>query len=489
MSPRLRWILVWLFALLPLIGWWATGLFDIDEGYYAAVVAEMNRRGEWITPHYNGSPWFEKPILLYWLAKPCIALFGDVVGPRLPSVLATIGLYALTAWFCRRKFTEEVAQLAVLILASSLLVVALGRQMMTDPLLSLALFAAWVFFYLSFEESRKWRWLAGVAVGFGILAKGPVALILFGAVVGWHWFSHRKEPKESFQGGWLGFWVFCIATTALWYLPAYLVNGQTFVQEFLIEQNVGRFTGGDSAHTLEGWAAFVALFAYAVIILLGMLPWSIWVPKALYRAKELGPAPRYLASCTVIPFLFFSVSGAKLPHYILPVFAPLAILVAVSLRSKALPYAMGWCVVIAVAVNVLQSWYYVSSRQVAAHALARYIRTHAKEDQVALFQLSRRENDRGTGSLSLRETGLPSMMLYLDRATIDTDDFPRILEAQGKVWMFTRSGRILPEHFAAAHQKGRELKLLHPPGVTENDYQLFIVEPEYPTGEGQRTDK
>src|SRR5262249_44035004 len=75
-SARVRWVLVWVFACLPLLGWWLTGLFDLDEGFYAAVTAEMNRRGEWITPYYNGQPWFEKPILLYWAAKPCVALFG-----------------------------------------------------------------------------------------------------------------------------------------------------------------------------------------------------------------------------------------------------------------------------------------------------------------------------------------------------------------------------------------------------------------------------
>jgi 4-amino-4-deoxy-L-arabinose transferase-like glycosyltransferase len=476
-SPRVRWILVWFFAVLPLIGWWATGLFDLDEGYYAAVVAEMNRRGEWITPYFNGAPWFEKPILLYWLAKPCLAIFGDVIGPRLPSVLSTIGLYGLTAWFCRRKLSDEVAQLAVLILASSLLVVALGRMMMTDSMLALSLFAAWACFYMSFEDTHPWRWLAGAAVGFGILAKGPVALILFGSVVLWHWFRHRKEDTRYLRGGWLGFWVLCFAVTMLWYLPAYLVNGQVFVQKFLIEQNVGRFTGGDAAHTLEGPAALFALFGYVAVLLLGMFPWSLWVPKALYHTSNSGRASSYLASCALIPFLFFSVSGAKLPHYILPVFAPLAILIATRLRAKALPYAMGWCVVVAVAVNVLQSWYYGVSGQAEAHALARYIRKNAGQDRVALFQLTRRESDRGTGSLKLRETSLPSMMLYLDRATLDTDDFQRILSLPGRVWIFTRKGRIVPDQFGLARTSGKHLTLLHPAGIARNAYELYTIAP------------
>src|SRR4051812_41619111 len=124
------WLLLWLFAVLPLLGWWLYGLFDLDEGFYGAVVAEMNRRGEWITPYYNGQPWFEKPILLYWVAKPLMMLFGNVVGPRLPSILATLGTYALVARFVRRYWDHAAAQWCVLVLASTTLVVGLGRMMM-----------------------------------------------------------------------------------------------------------------------------------------------------------------------------------------------------------------------------------------------------------------------------------------------------------------------------------------------------------------------
>jgi len=124
-SSRRRWIIVWVLACLPLMGWWLYGLFDVDEGFYGAVVAEMNRRGEWITPYYNGKAWFEKPILLYWLAKPCLALFGDMIGPRLPSILTTLGTYGAVAWFANRRLGATVAQLSVLFLASSLLVPSL----------------------------------------------------------------------------------------------------------------------------------------------------------------------------------------------------------------------------------------------------------------------------------------------------------------------------------------------------------------------------
>ena len=98
-ETKVPWLVICLAAALPFLGFWLTGLTDLDEGYYGAVAAEMNRRGEWLIPFYNGSPWFEKPILLYWLAKPSLMLFGEVVGPRLPSVVCSLGTLAVVAWF------------------------------------------------------------------------------------------------------------------------------------------------------------------------------------------------------------------------------------------------------------------------------------------------------------------------------------------------------------------------------------------------------
>ncbi len=158
-----------LLAAFPLLGFWLTGLFDLDEGFYGAVVAEMNRRGEWITPYYNGAPWFEKPILLYWLAKPFVMLFGPWWGPRMPIVLGALLLYLLIFRTAKARFGLGEAVWSTLILSSSLLMVALGRMMMTDVPLVLALSACFLWFFESLETSGrdrvKWRTLAGVALG------------------------------------------------------------------------------------------------------------------------------------------------------------------------------------------------------------------------------------------------------------------------------------------------------------------------------------
>src|SRR5262245_56813509 len=121
MVERTRFLWAQLFASLPFLFFWSTGLFDFDEGIYAAVVGEMSRSGQWLVPTYNGEPWFEKPILVFWLTGPSIAIFGPGFGPRLPSVLCSLSVIALCGWFVGRRSAGVRSRLTMWILGGSLL--------------------------------------------------------------------------------------------------------------------------------------------------------------------------------------------------------------------------------------------------------------------------------------------------------------------------------------------------------------------------------
>lgn len=446
----------------------------MDEGFYAAVVAEMNRRGEWITPFYNGQPWFEKPILLYWFAKPSMALFGEMIGPRLPSVLFSVATYAVVAWFAQRRLTKGSEWFAPVILGSGLLFVAIGRMMMTDPPLIFALTAAMITFWESLVGDKRWRLVTAICLGLGVLAKGPVAGILFALIAGW---TYYREPdlRKEFRGRWLAGGALFALVVASWYVPAYLAQGKLFVDEFLIKQNVGRFTGGDPAHTLGGPAS---MLLYIPIFLLGMAPWSFWLPKAW---KESDPLHRFLKAWLLAIFLFFSISGAKLPHYILPMFPPAALLVAdyFARRGRANRFAIGWTVGMALFATLGFNWHYygqppVGSGQAELHALCRYVRSHAAAtDTVVEYQMSRREHDRGTGKLRLMETSRPSTLMVLNRVVLDTDDWNRVLESKQPCWVITRWDRVGATETQAA---GSRLVSVDT-DVRQDQYRLWLVKP------------
>ena len=515
-NRRLRWTLLILLASLPLVGWWSYGLFDLDEGFYASVTASMIRHHEWITPTLNGQPWFEKPILIYWLAKPALMLFGQAAGPRLPSVLATVATYALVAWFVRRHFSGLAAVLSLFILASSLLAVAIGRMIMTDPLLLFFFTAAMLAFGESLVSDPRWRLLAAGCLGFAVLAKGPVALILFIPIAAYALIITRRSkginPKSKIQNlksaiVWVTGALVLFAIIASWYVPAYLANGQTFVQDFLIKQNLGRFTGGDQAHTLPFLKSF---WFYIPILLLGMFPWILWLPAAWPKRSEPLPlvpqaegegvggsgsdrstqapatrnselrAPsseflkRYLAAWSLIVFIFFTLSGAKLPHYILPCAPPLAMLIGTHLADKwgalsrqeigqRIKLTLAWLIATWIIVQVgFESWY-VKSGQSEAHQLARYIASQNQDQRapVVLYQLPRRAKDLGTGKPKLLETSLPSLSFYLNQDVIETDDTKPIDSTQGPIWVLTRVGRaISPSQPLVLDRKGNYYEVL-----------------------------
>jgi 4-amino-4-deoxy-L-arabinose transferase-like glycosyltransferase len=477
LTPRRALQIATVVAILPLLGWWVTGLFDLDEGFYGAVVAEMNRRGEWITPYFNGSPWFEKPILLYWLAKPCVALFGNMVGPRLPSVLSAIGCFLLVGGYVRRKVSEEAAALSVMALGSSLLFVALGRLMMTDMPLTLAFSAAMFAFWESLVGDARWRILTAALLGVAVLAKGPVALILFALIAGWTFYRER-DLRPRFRGWWLVGTMALAAVIASWYVPAYLANGQLFVQKFLIEQNVGRFIGGDQAHTIRAWWAY---FLYVPILFLGMMPWSAWIISAARGTSpnhlEDESFRRFLLAWATIIFIFFSVSSAKLPHYILPVVVPVAILVGIHLaRSnwrRVMAIGAGWTVVVAIAANVGISWWYAKSGQAEAHSFVAKLRNSnpdLADKSVAVFQLPRRQKELGTGKPKLQETSLPSLVLYLG-APVNEAETAKEVVGRGSRWMFTRKGRITPTVVADFALEGKQLV----PIESGENFELYQV--------------
>lgn len=475
-SRRAFWT-VFLLAALPLMGWWATGLFDLDEGFYGAVVAEMNRRGEWIVPYYNGFPWWEKPILLYWLAKPTVAVLGPDLGARFPSVLCSLIGSAFVYWWAKRRLSSAAAQIAVLVLATSVLWVGLSRMMMTDIPLAVSFGASCLLFYESLVGDPRWRIAVGALLGIGVLAKGPVAILLFAPIAVWAMWR-IPELKRGARGGWFGAGVAFAAVVSSWYGPAYLAYGDVFVQKFLVEQNLNRFTGGDAAHTLGSMAS---LFLFIPVLLLGMAPWSF---RLFGKAPRTDSATRFLWTMAVVPFLFFSLSGAKLVHYVLPCVIPLALLVADRLaftwsedgiellRPKLIGAAIG-CLIMCVAANVGFSQWYVRSGHADVHGLARQIPADAN---VAVYQMPRRQKDRGTGRAKLQETSHPSLVFYLDRVVLEAEELGTLSKAPMPLYVLTRNNRLSPNDFSKLRKGGLDIERLSKDARLP--YQLFRLTSE-----------
>lgn len=293
-----------------------TGLFDLDEGFYAAVAGEMVRTGDYLTPRYAGLPFFEKPPLLYWAMSFFLRLgFDPVLAVRLPSIFAAVGTLLLVGYQASRRGSGA---FAVIGLGLTPLFLGLGHMAFTDMLLTFCLCATFLLFWRSVTTEAEWlRVPAAALLGLATLTKGPVAGALFVLVAGIT-FATQPQLRDRFRKHWVEAILVYVAVAAPWYWLVYRKHGGAFFQEFILRQNLGRFQGGDTAHAFP-------FYFYIPVLIVGFYPWSLFLPS--FAARTRGePLFRFCWSWFWVVFGLFSLSGTKLPSYILPLFPPLAMM-------------------------------------------------------------------------------------------------------------------------------------------------------------------
>jgi 4-amino-4-deoxy-L-arabinose transferase-like glycosyltransferase len=300
-------------------------LFEPDEGRYAEIPREMLARGEWVVPYLQGEPYLDKPPLFYWLVMLSYSVFGvHDWSARLVPALAVHLTVVLTYLLGRRTLGERPAFWGALFLSLAPGFLGMGRLLILDGLLTLwvalALFAA---FEAVRGERLCWGWwcLSAAASGLGILTKGPVALLLLVPPLGMQ--SYLAGSRWPRGRAWLGFLSMVLAVALPWYVLGCL-SMPDFLYHFFWVHNVLRF--------MEPFDHQNPVWYYGPLLLVGLLPGTLFLAGAvrslLTKADETGWRSReagfWLLAGSWCVF-FFSLSGCKLPTYILPAFPPLAL--------------------------------------------------------------------------------------------------------------------------------------------------------------------
>lgn len=341
-KPRLaRSILGKLILALPLLSFLlclgGAPLFDVDEGAFSEATREMFERGDFLFTYLNGAPRFDKPIFIYWLQSLGYLIFGPSEWAfRLPSALAAIVWSYATYFFTRRRFGEDAGLLALAIASTALGPFAIGRAATADGLLNCLLALTLFDLWRHLEDGHRAPLLrAFLWMGLGALTKGPVALVVPGAVSLLYCASHgewRRWLKMVFDPAGLALLVVIVAP---WYAYALHLHGQDFIDGFILRHNVQRFSG-----SLEGHKG--SAFYYVLAVPLLLLPWSGLLVNALTKARQdfQQALPRFLWLWFAFVLVFFSLSGTKLPHYVLYGCTPLFVLlgVAASQARRAWPH-------------------------------------------------------------------------------------------------------------------------------------------------------
>ncbi|MBX3454453.1 glycosyltransferase family 39 protein [Ferrovibrio sp.] len=328
-------LLIWLLALAAAMI--ARPLMPIDETRYVTVAWEMHLADHWLVPLLNGEPYHHKPPLLFWIIRIGWMIFGvNDLWPRLVAPLFGLAALGQVLWLARLLWPGEqgrrIGALALPILLTGAWWLLFSTLTMFDLMMACFALLGWCGLALALRYGYFWRGLAlyGLAIGLGVLSKGPAILVyaLPPALLAPLW-AEVKQNWLRWYLGLLGAIALGAAIGLAWALPAAEAGGAAFKQALLWGQTAGRVK--------DSFAHKRPLWWYLPMLPLLLLPWLFWRPA--WRAMWFGRVGwsdanvRFCLVAGLVGLVVFSFISGKQPHYLLPLFPPFALLVAQALEN------------------------------------------------------------------------------------------------------------------------------------------------------------
>jgi 4-amino-4-deoxy-L-arabinose transferase-like glycosyltransferase len=334
-APRRAMLLLALVASLAILpGLGRVSLFEPDEPRFAEATRLMFERGDFLTPRFNGRPRFEKPILLYWMQAPFYALLGPTeLAARAPAAVCGVLVVLLLYDLGRRVLGERAGFAGALVLASSFRFVTYARQGLTDvPVLLFEMAALWGFWRAREEgagtrASRRHAAWAWAAIGAAALTKGPVAalpLLIWVAFLGVTRWLDGVRAMRWWPGA-----AIALVVAAPWYLYMAAVHGAAYLDHGVGYELVRRYADPQFPGPQRGWLYYMGVWpgdaAPWTLFFLAALAWLALGWRRLDAMQRTGLA--FCLTWFAVVLVLFSSATGKLPHYLLPLYPPLALVV------------------------------------------------------------------------------------------------------------------------------------------------------------------
>ena len=319
-----------LFYLLPLA---SHGLWIPDEPRYAQISQEMLLSGDWVSPHFMGIRYFEKPIAGYWMIAIGQAIFGDnLFGVRIASAVSTGLSVLLTYLIARRLWNDPRKSFASALLYMSFgLIAGQAGYSNLDPQftlwVNLSLVALWFAIDSTTQRARLTSWaVLGFACGMGFMTKGFLAWLL-PALIALPYMLWQRRLRELLRYGPLAV-IVAIIVSLPWVLSIH-AHEPDFWRFFFWNEHIRRFSAEDAQHTRPWWF-------YLPMLVVSSLPWAALLPSTFTQAwkSKQQAGTGFLLLWLVLPLAFFSLSRGKLPTYIMPCLLPLAVLMGNTLIDR-----------------------------------------------------------------------------------------------------------------------------------------------------------
>lgn len=336
--------------------------FSRAEVFFAECVREMFEADNFVTPLYHGTPFFDKPILVYWFIASSYVLGGiSHFTARIPSILMALGTVLLTAQSGKHLYGARSGAMAAAVLASSLMFISFSNLCMSD--MSLVFFdtLSLTLLYASLMQDKKRSVLlywASLSMGLGFLVKGPVGIVLPAVSFAVYLTITKQWGKIQFGKHVIPCSLILAGAGVPWFMAAYRQNGAGALSYFFIHENLERFAGSTYDTHRPVWFMIVSLLS-------GMLPWSVFIPFCIadfWKTLRLSSAfagsssvstglassadnvisssqapvaestliknkQIYLWLWTAVVIGFFSFSRGKIDYYALPAYPAMAILI------------------------------------------------------------------------------------------------------------------------------------------------------------------
>ncbi len=338
-------VMVSLLAFLP--GFFQIPPVDRDEAYFAQATKQMIETGDYVDIRYQDDVRYRKPVGIYWLQAAAVKTAGalglanadtTIWLYRIPSLFGAIGAVLATYWCALAFISRRGAILAALMMAASTILGVEARLAKTDAVLLLTVVVAMSVLARVYLAPRRgdappgWRLLAvfWTALAAGILIKGPLILMVVGLAAATVSIVDRSArwllALRPLPGmAWL------LVLVLPWFIAIYARVGSQFLVASVGEDMLAKVASSQQAHGAPPGLYVVLFFAtfFPASMLAGLAAPAVW-------AVRREPAARFLLAWLVPSWIVFELVVTKLPHYVLPLYPAIAVLIAGAVESKVL---------------------------------------------------------------------------------------------------------------------------------------------------------
>jgi len=340
-SHRRAVVLLLAFSLLAFVpGFFQIPAVDRDEARFAQATKQMLESGDYVDIRFQDEVRYKKPVGIYWLQSVAVKA-GSALGVseanttiwlyRLPSLFGAVGAVLLTYWTALAFVTRRSALVAALMMASAVLLGVEARLAKTDAVLlftSVLAMGAMARIYLGARRAPEkpvgWQMpaLMWTAIAAGALVKGPLVLMFVVLTAGavslldrsgrWIW---KMKPIPGFL------WMLLLVSP--WFIAIALKSGESFFVQAVGQDMLSKVTSGQEAHGAPPGYYFLLFWVtfWPGSVLAGLAAPTVW------RARK-EPGARFLLAWLIPSWIVFEAVMTKLPHYVLPLYPAIAILIA-----------------------------------------------------------------------------------------------------------------------------------------------------------------